>query len=506
MNDLATQDRGGAVTTAEMASMATRTVDEILAERAMVNDLMARAMKPDKHYGVIPGTTGDKPTLLQPGAHMLCSLFKLAPRHKIEREDHEDNHRTYTVVCDLYRGELMIGSGVGMCSTLEKKYRYRGTVRKCPKCGADAVKVSQYGGFYCHTKAGGCNAKFNEKDPEITSQVGIRDNPDIPDTWNTVLKMAQKRALVSATTMATSASDVFTVDLEEAGAAGAPAPQQTAGQARDVTPPQNGNGIAKQISDLNKDLKNTLAGVPLSEGQTKWIEAQRTERQQDVAAMQELVERAKVTAAEYATHMENELQDTEAELNDKPPPQRVDPDLAERIALVVDCAGVKGDDRTVMADMAKSVEDRPETAEAFLAFWEPKIQELARKGSRQNVTDGTVEEAPAETAEPASVPPYDAEPFELKDESKVAGKKVWGALVTVPDEFEVADLVGEEIKVRIRSGGRLLKRVLEVLGMLCSTDGENKLIVRTEEVDDVQPAAAGPVAADGIPIDDDIPF
>ena len=41
------------------------------------------------------------------------------------------------------------------------------------------------------------------------------DNPDLADVWNTVLKMAKKRAYVDGMLSATGASDIFTQDIEE---------------------------------------------------------------------------------------------------------------------------------------------------------------------------------------------------------------------------------------------------------------------------------------------------
>ena len=42
-----------------------------------------------------------------------------------------------------------------------------------------------------------------------------QENPDIADVYNTVLKMAKKRAMVDAVLTITAASDIFTQDLEE---------------------------------------------------------------------------------------------------------------------------------------------------------------------------------------------------------------------------------------------------------------------------------------------------
>jgi hypothetical protein len=45
-------------------------------------------------------------------------------------------------------------------------------------------------------------------------------NPDVADVVNTIQKMAQKRALVAATLIATSASEFFTQDVEDADSSG----------------------------------------------------------------------------------------------------------------------------------------------------------------------------------------------------------------------------------------------------------------------------------------------
>ena len=45
-------------------------------------------------------------------------------------------------------------------------------------------------------------------------------NPDVADVVNTIQKMAQKRALVAATLIATSASEFFTQDVEDADSCG----------------------------------------------------------------------------------------------------------------------------------------------------------------------------------------------------------------------------------------------------------------------------------------------
>ena len=51
-------------------------IAEVLSMKATVQDLLKSQMKEDVHFGKIPGT-GDKPTLLKPGAEMLRMVFSL---------------------------------------------------------------------------------------------------------------------------------------------------------------------------------------------------------------------------------------------------------------------------------------------------------------------------------------------------------------------------------------------------------------------------------------------
>ena len=193
-------------------------------------DLVLRAMKevmrPNEDYGVIPGT--QRPTLLQPGAQKLAVLFRLAPEYVITPRDLGGGHIEYLVQCRLLHQGTgnFIGSGIGSCSSMESKYRWRGGAFTCPDCGKEAIikgKAEYGGGWLCWGKKGGCGAKFPES--QFTGTPERKENEDISDCLNTVLKMAQKRALVSAITTCTAASDLFTQDMEEAHAV-APAPYE----------------------------------------------------------------------------------------------------------------------------------------------------------------------------------------------------------------------------------------------------------------------------------------
>lgn len=178
---------------------------EVRQQVNQIQYLMKEVLKPGEHYGTVPGC-GKKPTLLQPGAEKISFMFHLVPTYEVKRHDMAGGHREYEVKCTLTSrdtGEVM-GEGVGTCSTMESKYRYRNK-------WANGSKVRE-------------------------------ENPDIADTWNTVLKIAKKRANVDAVKSTTAASDIFTQDIEDmpqafrdqqqprrpqaAPAAPAPAPQR----------------------------------------------------------------------------------------------------------------------------------------------------------------------------------------------------------------------------------------------------------------------------------------
>jgi len=204
-----------------VASSGPLTAEDVQAQIARIQEVMHSVMREGEHYGSIPGTSG-KMTLFKSGAEKLSLVFRLAAEYRVRERDLDDGHREYRVTCRLTHrttGEF-VGSGVGVCSTMESRYRYRRGTRACPECGSDGTiikgKAEYGGGWICFVKKGGCGAKFAENDPAITDQlVGRVENPDIADLYNTVLKMAKKRAHVDAILTATAASDIFTQDLED---------------------------------------------------------------------------------------------------------------------------------------------------------------------------------------------------------------------------------------------------------------------------------------------------
>lgn len=114
-------------------------------------------------YGVIPDTS--KPTLLKPGAEKILMLLGLRSEFDIveSTRDFQKGFFGYQIRCRLLHGDVIITEGLGTANTRETKYR--------------------------------------KLDPFTLD--------------NTVLKMAKKRALVDATLLVGSLSDIFTQDIED---------------------------------------------------------------------------------------------------------------------------------------------------------------------------------------------------------------------------------------------------------------------------------------------------
>lgn len=135
------------------------TLDKINQFQAVIQ----KSLKQNFDFGVMPGTT--KPTLLKPGAEKILMMMGLRSEFEIidSTRDFENGFFQYQVRCKLFKGDTLITEGLGSCNTKEKKYR----------------------------------------------------NQDAFTLDNTVLKMAKKRALVDATLLVASLSDIFTQDLED---------------------------------------------------------------------------------------------------------------------------------------------------------------------------------------------------------------------------------------------------------------------------------------------------
>lgn len=211
-----------ALATTESAALARPdelSVQEIVARVSKVKEVQREVMKDGVHFGKVPGI--DKPALMKPGAEILGMAFRLAAKFVLT-ETFDGPHLTIKAECNLLHAPtgMFLGQGFGSCSTRESKYAWRKGERTCPECGKSCIikgKVEYGGGWLCFAKKGGCGTKFADDEASITSQqTGRIPNEDVADCYNTVLKMAIKRAHVAAILFVTCASEIFTQDVEDA--------------------------------------------------------------------------------------------------------------------------------------------------------------------------------------------------------------------------------------------------------------------------------------------------
>jgi len=138
-------------------------VEATMRKISQFQQVIQNTLHQNHDYGIIPGT--DKPTLLKPGAEKILMMMGLRSEFEIvdSTRDFEKGFFQYQVRCKLLKGDTVITEGLGACNTREKKY--------------------------------------------------LKMDPYTMD--NTVLKMAKKRALIDATLLVASLSDIFTQDLED---------------------------------------------------------------------------------------------------------------------------------------------------------------------------------------------------------------------------------------------------------------------------------------------------
>lgn len=215
-----------AASSTAMVAQGEISVDDLKGQHDKIVAAMQGAMTEGVHYGLIPGVK--KPSLFKPGAETLLVLFRLAIYYESEKLWGDDGHLTVITTARLEHipTGLTIATGEGLCTTRESRYAYRKGERVCPECGEPQVREgkgrgNQPGNWYCWKKEGGCGATWplegEQADAFEKMEVGARiPNPDLADAYNTVLKMANKRALVAAILNGTAASDVFTQDMEDA--------------------------------------------------------------------------------------------------------------------------------------------------------------------------------------------------------------------------------------------------------------------------------------------------
>lgn len=176
--------------------------------------LVQKQLRQNHDFGVIPGTP--KPTLLKPGAEKILMLLGLRSEFEIadSTRDFDKAFFQYQVKCSLFKGDMLITQGLGAANNRESRYK--------------------------------------KQDPYTVD--------------NTVLKMAKKRALIDATLLVASLSDIFNQDLDDMDLSG----NRTTGKKRYATD-QDGKINKQQAKDI----------FALAEGDQDIVKAALTEFKHD---------------------------------------------------------------------------------------------------------------------------------------------------------------------------------------------------------------------------------
>jgi len=163
----------------------------IVGFHALIQTLLVK----DVDYGIIPGVA--KGCLLKPGAEKIAMELGLAPNYSVNDRtlDLLTGFIRYEVLCSLIHDGEIISQAIGSCSSFESKYRY--------------AWVSE-----SEAASAGVEVTTTRKDNYGRVRVRIQ-RPDMLDVDNTVLKMAQKRAFVSAVLAVAALSNLFTTDVED---------------------------------------------------------------------------------------------------------------------------------------------------------------------------------------------------------------------------------------------------------------------------------------------------
>lgn len=165
--------------------------------RSIMHDYVSSAMKPEHHYYSFK--EGDKPAITQEGAHAICSLLKcVIGRPEINETYHDDGHLSVRAHVSIYNQDgAAVADGDGICSTRESKYAYRWIWDSEVPAGVDVSTLKSKSGS---KKNGGKWTQYQ------------MPNQDLPDLYNTVLKMAVKRAKVAAVRQLPLVSELFVAE------------------------------------------------------------------------------------------------------------------------------------------------------------------------------------------------------------------------------------------------------------------------------------------------------
>jgi hypothetical protein len=307
--------------------------EEAKALATSLEDNMRAVLKEDVDFGVIPGT-GTKPSLLKPGAEKLLQWFGFGhvnERAEIERDG--DGNR----IGVTYRCRVTKGMPDGRTVTVATCEGYAGY-------DEDRFYVSEAD---ARAKAEKNERKWAAQDGRAPKPAKWEHATEYRAPWNSVIKMAQKRALVGAALAATSASTLFTQDVEDM----APAVPEPAG-------PKFGDVAMDALKALDRPVLEAVGKWYRGKG---WPDPREWDAAQWCTALQAagfIAGQRAVQAA--ATPVARDADPAERAFAEAPPSlaaaARLDPD--DDWALRLDEIGDdEGAARTVLIDLARSTVD-----------------------------------------------------------------------------------------------------------------------------------------------------
>lgn len=142
-------------------------VEELQAQVLLIQEAMAGALVKGVHYGTIPGT--QKPSLWQPGAEMLCQMFRFQTdlTRTGEHEDWEKGVFSYTYKCRLLNrdGEL-ITEREGTCSSKEPNY----SSKDAYQIRETLMQMAQKRAYVSAVKGAGAASAIFSQDDDIVPQ------------------------------------------------------------------------------------------------------------------------------------------------------------------------------------------------------------------------------------------------------------------------------------------------------------------------------------------------
>ncbi len=188
---------------------------EVIAAQEATRELIEQALKPGRDYGVVPGT--EKPSLLKPGGERITAAMGCYPRYRIiekeidhDRENHYEKVKWVTVGKEKPANwEQLKAAGVGRNRKYDDGWVWQekqvepGVSNGLYRYVVDCELVHRGSGIVIGHGIGSCS----------TMESKYIDRPR--DLENTVLKMAEKRAFIAAVLNTFGLSDQFTQDIED---------------------------------------------------------------------------------------------------------------------------------------------------------------------------------------------------------------------------------------------------------------------------------------------------